>query len=121
MKKQLNTDLIGTELREGSAFFRDYQHGDSPAPHHVSPTPVVASEPSRIVDEQRLTQQPETPLPERPNERTPERANAKRIITRNSFEIFEDQMDSLRKLAYLEKMEGRIGSMSAMVRVAIDS
>ncbi|GDY33995.1 hypothetical protein GTS_56280 [Gandjariella thermophila] len=30
-------------------------------------------------------------------------------------------MDSLRDLAYLQKREGRVGSMSAMVRDAIDS
>ena len=58
---------------------------------------------------------------ERPNERTPERANGKRIITRNSFEIFEDQMDSLRDRSYQEKRAGKIGSMSAMVREAIDA
>src|SRR3954470_23271553 len=33
----------------------------------------------------------------------PERPNGKRIITRNSFETYEDQMDSLRKLSYREK------------------
>lgn len=30
-------------------------------------------------------------------------------------------MDSLRDLAYFEKRQGKIGSMSAMVREAIDS
>lgn len=59
---------------------------------------------------------------ERPNERTPQRPNGKRIITRNSFEIYEDQMDSLRKLALKEiETKGKIGSMSAMVREAIDT
>ena len=29
-------------------------------------------------------------------------------------------MDSLRKLSYHEKMEGKLGSMSGMVREAID-
>jgi hypothetical protein len=57
---------------------------------------------------------------ERPNASTPVRPNGKRIITRNSFEIYEDQMDSLRKLSYQEKMDGQLGSMSNMVRDAID-
>jgi hypothetical protein len=57
---------------------------------------------------------------ERPNARMVVHSNTKRIITRNSFEIYEDQMDSLRKIAFKEKMEGKIGSMSAMVREAID-
>jgi hypothetical protein len=58
---------------------------------------------------------------ERPNARTPVRPNGKRIITRNSFEIYEDQMDALRKLSLQEKMEGKLGSMSQMVRDAIDA
>jgi hypothetical protein len=61
------------------------------------------------------------PIPERPNAPSPVRPNGKRIITRNSFEVFEDQMDSLRKLSFREKMEGKQGSMSAMVREAIDT
>jgi hypothetical protein len=56
-----------------------------------------------------------------PNGRTLQRQNGKRIITRNSFEIYEDQMDSLRKLSFQEKMEGKLGSMSGMVREAIDT
>src|SRR3954451_24854970 len=57
--------------------------------------------------------------PERANARTPERANGKRIITRNSFEIYEDLMDELRTLSIEEKSEGKLGSMSAMVRDAL--
>ena len=56
-----------------------------------------------------------------PNARTHVRANGRRIITRNSFEIYEDQMEALRRLSFQEKMEGQVGSMSAMVRAAIDS
>jgi|SRR5450631_4241138 hypothetical protein len=60
--------------------------------------------------------------PERANPRTMERSNGRRIITRNSFEIYEDQMDSLRKLAARElETKGKLGSMSAMVRVALDT
>ena len=59
--------------------------------------------------------------PERANARTPVRPNGKRIITRNAFEIYEDQMDRLRKLSLEEKMNGKLGSMSAMVREAIDA
>ncbi len=58
--------------------------------------------------------------PERANARTPVRPNGKRIITRNAFEIYEDQMDRLRKISLEEKMNGKLGSMSAMVREAID-
>ncbi len=58
--------------------------------------------------------------PVRASARTPVRPNGKRIITRNAFEIYEDQMNSLRKLSLEEKMNGKPGSMSAMVREAID-
>ena len=73
---------------------------------------------------QPIRQQPERPnvrIPERSNARTPERPNGKRIITRNSFEVYEDQMDSLRDRSYQEKRAGKLGSMSAMVRKAIDA
>ena len=113
MKKRLNTDLIGSELREGSAFFRDYKKSESPPPPAAEIPPTLAP--------QSLIHEPEQTIPERVNVRTPVRSNTKRIITRNSFEIYEDQMDSLRELAYREKREGRIGSMSAMVREAIDT
>jgi hypothetical protein len=63
---------------------------------------------------------PDRATSERANARTGERANARRIITRNSFEIYEDQMDLLRDRAFQEKREGKVGSMSAMVRDAID-
>jgi hypothetical protein len=58
---------------------------------------------------------------EQANARTMERPNGRRIITRNSFEIYEDQMDSLRQFSYEDKMQGKLGSMSAMVREAIDT
>src|SRR5918997_1435858 len=66
-------------------------------------------------------EQPNQVKPERPYARTPARPNGKRIITRNAFEIYEDQMDRLRRLSLEEKMNGKLGSMSAMVREAIDS
>jgi hypothetical protein len=73
---------------------------------------------------QSIQQQPEranAPTPQRSNARTGERVTTKRIITRNSFEVYEDQMDSLRDRSYQEKRAGKIGSMSAMVREAIDA
>jgi hypothetical protein len=70
-----------------------------------------------IIQEEQANQH----IPERENARPPVRPTGKRIITRNSFEIYEDQMDSLRKLSLQEKMGGKIGSMSQMVREAIDT
>ena len=47
--------------------------------------------------------QPNLPQPERANARTMVRPNGKRIITRNSFETYEDQMESLRKLSFKQR------------------
>ena len=111
MKKQLNVDRIQSELRGGSAFFPGYKGGPSPA------LPVAV--------ERQLSEQSEEKAnarsPGRSFARTPVRDPAKRIITRNSFEIYEDQMEALRRLSFQEKIAGKVGSMSAMVRAAIDT
>ena len=72
------------------------------------------------IQKPKSTQEPVVQKSERPNAPTPERSNVRRIITRNSFEIYEDQMDALRQRSYQQKMRGEIGSMSQMVREAID-
>lgn len=54
---------------------------------------------------------------ERPYGRTPVR----RTITRYAFEFFADQLDELKHLSLEEKMQGKKGSMSEMVREAIDA
>ncbi len=41
--------------------------------------------------------------------------------SRHPFDIYEDQYISLRDLAMQERMQGGVGSMSAMVREAIDT
>jgi hypothetical protein len=45
--------------------------------------------------------------PERAHARTGELLNSRRIKTRNSFDTYKDQMDSLHDLAYLELKQGR--------------
>jgi hypothetical protein len=125
MKKQLNVNQIQSELRGASAFFPGYQGGDSPttpsqetekASTEDSTTSQIVPDPGKDKPKENFIQ-----VPERVNTRTPVRPNGKRIITRNSFEIYEDQMDSLRKRSLQEKMEGKLGSMSQMVRDAIDT
>jgi len=125
MKKKLNFEQIQSELRGGSAFFPGYKSGNSPPP------PSKETEKAKVADFTRnesasvtTSASPPEASPtrsERENARTPVRPNGKRIITRNSFEIYEDQMDSLRKLSLKDKMEGKLGSMSQMVREAIDT
>ena len=109
MAKKLNTEAITSELSE-SAFFRRPQREQ---PEANPPTPL----PEKPIIQEK---QSERDISELVNARSPVRPNGKRIITRNSFEIYEDQMASLRKLSLQEKMDGKIGSMSQMVRDAID-
>jgi hypothetical protein len=41
--------------------------------------------------------------------------------SRHPFDVYEDQYQSLRELAMKERMQGGAGSMSAMVREALDT
>src|SRR5512147_3043734 len=112
MTKKLHIATIANELEE-SAFFPSKRQQPAPSPtvqnvNQEKPTSTAVPK-------------PRPHIPERPNAPTSERPNGKRIITRNSFEIYEDQMDSLRKLSFQEKMDGKLGSMSGMVREAIDN
>ncbi len=114
MTKKLNITSITNELEE-SAFFSKRKT------QAVSPTPQPVVEESKTANIKGAITQTKPQMTERANARTYQRPNGKRIITRNSFEIYEDQMDSLRKLSIQEKMEGKLGSMSSMVREAIDT
>jgi hypothetical protein len=112
MKKQLNVSAVVNELAGGSIFFPSYKKTKSP----ISPIPkTVPSLPVVETPQKPIVLQAET------KQTVSKHPNTKRIITRNSFEIYQDQMDSLRRLAYREKTGGKIGSMSAMVRSAIDN
>ena len=106
MKKKLNIDTITNEL-EASAFFA----------HKKPQTEQRKPEPAMPLPAQAEAKHEETaPPPVRPNERTPVR----RAITRYAFEFFQDQIETLRKISLEEKQRGEKGSMSEMVREAID-
>src|SRR3954447_1001057 len=52
---------------------------------------------------------------------SPSEASKREIKPRHPFDIYQDQLDLLRKLSIRDKMKGEIGSMSAMVREALDN
>lgn len=104
MNKKLDTNNIRNDLEESAFFPR---------------TPGASF--SSASESRNTSTPPGHDLPVRPHDRSPVRPPGKRIITRNSFELYEDQMDSLRDLAYFDKRQGKVGSMSAMVREAIDN
>ncbi len=81
-------------------------------------------------------QETQATAPVRPDDRTDERANGgdgrtpvrvfergrpqKRLIKRHAFEIYEDQLETLKKRKAEAMLSGQEKSMSEMVRNAID-
>jgi hypothetical protein len=62
------------------------------------------------------------PQPVRPSGRTPVLpVRGRRTMRRHPFEIYDDQYQTLRSISLEEKIQGGLGSMSAMVRDAIDA
>jgi hypothetical protein len=57
--------------------------------------------------------------PASPPARTPVRL--KRTITRYAFEFFQDQIETLKQFSLEEQLRGEKGSMSQMVREALDT
>jgi hypothetical protein len=56
----------------------------------------------------------------RPGDVPTGRPGSKRILVRRGFEWYEDQLNALKRLSIQEQLEGKQGSMSAMVREAVD-
>ena len=66
-----------------------------------------------------------TPTREIPAEKTERQmstdlASKRRPFVRRAFEWYEDQLAALKRLSLQEQMDGKDGSMSAMVREALD-
>ncbi len=59
--------------------------------------------------------------PDRPGrELRPAITGKRKIKSRHAFDIYEDQVETLQQLSLEDRMRGEVGSMSAMVREAID-
>lgn len=65
-------------------------------------------------------QKAEDRTPVRTSVRPYSRTGNRRTITRYAFEFFQDQIETLRKFSLEEKLHGEKGSMSEMVREALD-
>ena len=67
---------------------------------------------------------PATRSPDRvtasPGDRSSDDTTERRLITRKSFELFQDQFDTLKRLSLHDQLQGGKGSMSEMVREALD-
>ena len=114
MKKQLNVDRIQSELRGGSAFFPGYKGSGSPTPRSKTPEKPTTGDETRT---------PSSPVPPGRDVRVvPPVPLRKRVMKqRHPFDIYRDQYDTLQELAMEERKQGGIGSMSAMVRQALDT
>ena len=96
----------------GTSLFVEEDHVDMPTP---SPAPPINQSPDAF-QSARTEERPPVLSSVRPSVRV-----GKRTITRYSFEFYQDQIDSLRAFSLAEKRLGEQGSMSAMVREAIDA
>jgi hypothetical protein len=131
MKKQLNVDLIQSELRGGSAFFPGYKSDQSPTspPEERSKKAPKVTPRKKTVSEVENTDSQGVPLgvlegipegvppvvsliPKKPK---------RPIRQRQPFDIYEDQYQALKKIATAERAFENGRSMGQMVREAIDA
>lgn len=117
-KQRPTSDRIANELAGASAFFRNSTTPPIEPPPAAAPAaPVVTPVP-----------QPHPASPVAPvttpgvATRTPRTLvlPARRQMIRHPFELYMDQLDSLRELAESQRRRGEPASMSRMVREAID-
>jgi hypothetical protein len=118
MTKKLNTTQITNELA-GSAFFRPQTRPEQPT---ETSAPPLSKQPLR--QDGQLSQLPPDLPTARPDGeavyRPDDRPTGKGILVRRGFEWREDQLRALKKLSLQEQMAGKQGSMSQMVRDALD-
>jgi hypothetical protein len=117
MGKKLNIASITNELAE-SVFFR---HAQPMKQDEKLPTPL----PEHPNIQEARTKPAITDLPtarpgDEPTYRPDSRPTAKGVLVRRGFEWREDQLRALKKLSIREQIEGKPGSMSQMVRDALD-
>jgi hypothetical protein len=59
--------------------------------------------------------------PDRPGRVSiPTATGRRKIKSRHAFDVYEDQVEALQQLSLEDRMRGGVGSMSAMVREALD-
>jgi hypothetical protein len=85
---------------------------ESPTPTREAP--VEKTETQSLTD--RATARPGDEATTRP----PDRVTNRRLLVRRGFEWYEDQLAALKRLSLQEQLDGKEGSMSAMVREALD-
>lgn len=93
--------------------------GLADSPFFVSPAPI-SPKPETPSDANERTP---VRTPERSNTRTVERVNARtseRKIIRHSFQIYEDQLEQMRKLVAMKAIAGEKLQLSDIAKAALD-
>lgn len=121
-KQRPDPAKLANELAGASAFFR---RPAPPAPAHAdqaSPPPAAASADRSAEPPTVRTTAPQPTARLAAPEMQPDRPvrPVRRLMIRHAFELYADQLERLRALADLQKRQGETGSMSKMVRDAID-
>jgi hypothetical protein len=118
MTKKLDTASITNELAQ-TAFFRQ---SDKPVKQQETPpTSLTGKSVMQEVQPNGLTTDRATARPgDEATYRPDDRLTGKGILVRRGFEWREDQLRALKKLSLQEQLEGKPGSMSQMVREALD-
>src|SRR5512142_2369191 len=80
---------------------------------------IEEKKPEEVITPKRRPDSPPGPPSGGPSVRTPVRV--KRTITRYAFEFFQDQIERLKQFSLDEQLQGEKGSMSQMVREALDA
>jgi len=89
----------------------------SEQPSTIASAPMTAAQQVQTTESLEEAVRPSTRPSVRPSGSTPMR----RTITRYAFEFFQDQIETLRGFSLDEKLRGEKGSMSEMVREALDA
>jgi hypothetical protein len=110
MKKPFNPAIIENELQD-TGFFRRAKTAE---PTPVSPAPV------ELMAENRTPERAMTRTGERTVERPPARTPVRRRARRYSFEIYEDQIERVKRLALEDQLRGGTLNQSEIVRSALD-
>jgi len=137
MVKRLNVTGIASELSEGSVFFKR----PTPTPPIPSPTPVSPPQPQIPNNDGKATVRTNDHSTERPIEQKSERTNVQlnertyvqmttrpddhtteRPKVRNAFDVYADQIFSLRELALRRSRdESRRVTLGDLVQEALDT
>jgi len=130
MKKKIDISAVASSLRGESVFFPTKvskpasEQAGEPLDHKRQEQPLIQHETKSSTPVRDVPLVPPVlPVPLVPLERGVRPVpHTKRIMKqRHPFDIYHDQYDTLKQFAEEERRQGGVGSMSAMVREAIDT